>query len=42
VIDLRMPTMDGFEATQCIVQNVPETRVMVVSSSTEPEDVTGR
>lgn len=39
VMDLRMPAMDGFEATKGIVQTVPETRVVVVSSSTERGDV---
>jgi two-component system, NarL family, response regulator LiaR len=39
VMDLRMPSMDGFEATKRIVTELGDTRVMVVSSSTEPEDV---
>jgi NarL family two-component system response regulator LiaR len=41
VMDLRMPALDGFEATTRIVQAVQGTRVVVVSSSTEPEDVEG-
>jgi DNA-binding NarL/FixJ family response regulator len=39
VMDLRMPGMDGFEATQQIAATVPDARVIVVSSSTEPEDI---
>ena len=39
VMDLRMPTMDGFEATKRIVTERRQTRVVVVSSSTESEDV---
>jgi DNA-binding NarL/FixJ family response regulator len=39
VMDLRMPRMDGFEATQRIAAKVQGTRVLVVSSSSEREDV---
>jgi DNA-binding NarL/FixJ family response regulator len=39
VMDLRMPTMDGFEATEQIVRELQGARVLVVSSSTEPEDI---
>lgn len=39
VMDLRMPRMDGFEATRRIAETVQGTRVVVVSSSTEREDV---
>jgi DNA-binding NarL/FixJ family response regulator len=39
VMDLRMPRMDGFEATRRIADTVRSTRVVVVSSSTEREDV---
>lgn len=39
VMDLRMPSLDGFEATKRIVTAREETRVVVVSSSTEAEDV---
>ena len=39
VMDLRMPRMDGFEATRRIAATVPDARVLVVSSSTEREDI---
>jgi two-component system, NarL family, response regulator LiaR len=39
VMDLFMPVMDGFEATRKIAATVPDARILVVSSSTEPEDV---
>ena len=33
LIDLNMPVMDGFTATQKIVQNFPETKVIVLSGT---------
>lgn len=39
VMDLRMPRMDGFEATRQISAEVREARVLVVSSSTERDDI---
>lgn len=39
LMDVRMPRMGGFEATRRILATVPEARVLVVSSSTDPDDV---
>jgi DNA-binding NarL/FixJ family response regulator len=39
VMDLRMPHMDGFEATRQISAGVPAARVLVVSSSKERGDI---
>lgn len=39
VMDLRMPRMDGFEATRQIVEKIRGTRVLVVSSSHARDDV---
>lgn len=39
LMDVRMPRMDGLEATRRILASLPEARVLVVSSSKDPEDV---
>ena len=40
VMDLKMPRMDGFEATRRIVrESVRGPRILVVSSSPDPDDV---
>jgi DNA-binding NarL/FixJ family response regulator len=39
VMDLRMPRMDGFEATRRIAAAVDGTKVLVVSSSSDSEDM---
>jgi DNA-binding NarL/FixJ family response regulator len=39
VMDIRMPRMDGFEATGRILNELPDVAVVVVSSSTDPADV---
>jgi DNA-binding NarL/FixJ family response regulator len=39
VMDLRMPRMDGFEATRQITASMRDARVLVVSSSTERDDI---
>lgn len=39
LMDVRMPRMDGLEATRRIVGAVPGASVLVVSSSKDPEDV---
>jgi DNA-binding NarL/FixJ family response regulator len=39
VMDLRMPRMDGFDATRRIAATVEGASVLVVSSSSDPEDM---
>ena len=39
LMDIRMPGMDGLEATRRIVEAVPRARVLAVSSSKDREDV---
>ena len=38
LIDINMPTMNGIVATQKIVQNFPETKVIILSGSEEKSD----
>jgi DNA-binding NarL/FixJ family response regulator len=38
LMDLNMPVLDGFEATKCVREVSPETRVVVVTASAKPGD----
>ena len=39
LMDLSMPVLDGFEATQAIGERVPAAAVVVLTGSAEPSDV---
>jgi DNA-binding NarL/FixJ family response regulator len=39
LMDIEMPVMDGIEAAQAIHDSVPETRVIVLTGSAAPQDV---
>ena len=39
LMDIAMPVMDGIEATEAIREQVPETRVIVLTGSEAPHDV---
>jgi two-component system response regulator DesR len=39
LMDLSMPQVDGFEATTRILEEVPETAIVVVTGSNDPDDV---
>ena len=38
VMDLDMPVMDGIEATAGVVASAPDSKVVIVTGSTEPRD----
>ena len=38
LMDLHLPVIDGVEATRRIRRHLPDTRVVVVTSSNDPED----
>jgi DNA-binding NarL/FixJ family response regulator len=40
IMDLNMPGMSGGEATRCLLERAPESRVIMLSVSAEDEDVT--
>ena len=40
VIDIAMPVLDGIAATKAIVVQAPEARVVVLTASDAPEDIT--
>jgi DNA-binding NarL/FixJ family response regulator len=40
LMDIAMPVLDGIAATQAIAAGTPETRVVVLTGSDAPEDIT--
>src|SRR5439155_537250 len=41
LMDIYMPVMDGLEATRCLLRSLPDTRVVLVTSSDLPDDRKG-
>lgn len=39
LIDIRMPVMDGYEASQKMLRDRPEARIVALTATTRPEDI---